>query len=58
MIKKKKFPASEQEDFLMKFVKENMNIEELEIFKKEGNSIIKMEYDESNNQAIKTPCPN
>lgn len=35
-----------------------MNIEELEIFKKEGNSIIKIEYDESNNQAIKTPCLN
>ncbi|AYN01923.1 hypothetical protein [Chryseobacterium sp. 3008163] len=58
MIKDDKFSATEQEDFLMTFLKDQMKIDGIEIYKKEGDVINKIEYNETTNQTTKTPCPN
>lgn len=58
LINENKFSATDQEDFLMTFLKDQMKIDGVEIFKKEGDVINKIEYNETTNQTTKTPCPN
>ncbi|KQS94312.1 hypothetical protein ASG21_18975 [Chryseobacterium sp. Leaf394] len=58
MIKRNKFTVANQEAFFTKFLKYVVKINGLEVYKKEGNVINKLEYNSTTKTATKTPCPN
>jgi hypothetical protein len=50
-------PQDKAEKAFMKFLKESVNIDGLELYKVTPNSSEKMEYDANTQSLIKTPCP-